>query len=329
MRDREILLIVTSVILTLIFSNLSLFLKSFSSTPFASPEIKQAARQIEIDSFRKSEQDFWSKIKDINFDTVPPKTEKSPIKTATKSAVVPQITAKKTTPAKPKLTIPYRKFLFIGDSVMFDLGTQLQYTLKQKYNISDTKIDYKVSSGLNRIDYYDWYARTTEIIKDYRPDVVVVLFGGNDTQDIIDSQGKYRAIPTKEWQKAYQERVDKYAKLLGSSSVRKVYWVGQSISNKSSYMEVFPIMNNIYKSASKYSPKIEFISTWDTFAEAGKFVPVVADKSGKRGYVKIYDGVHFTSHGAIIISDIIVDEMAKDKILKAPKKPIQTKKDGG
>ena len=202
---------------------------------------------------------------------------------------------------------------------MLDLGTQLQYTLKQKYNISDTKIDYKVSSGLNRIDYYDWYARTSEIINDYRPDVVVVLFGGNDTQDITDSQGKYRAIMTKEWQKAYQERVQKYAKLLDSSSVKKVYWVGQSISNKSQYMQQFPVMNDIYKSASKSSPKIEFISTWDTFAEAGKFVPVVADKSGKRGYVKVNDGLHFTSHGAIIIGDLIVDKMATDKVLKVPK----------
>ncbi len=320
MRDREILLIVTSVILTLIFSNLSLFLKSFSSTPFASPEIKQAARQIEIDGFRKSEQDFWSKIKDINFDTLPKKSENSPVKTATQSTVLPQKPAKKTTAAKPKLTVPYRKFLFIGDSVMFDLGTQLQYSLKEKYNIADTKIDYKASSGLNRIDYYDWYARTSQIIKDYRPDVVIVLFGGNDTQDITDSQGKYRAILTPEWQQVYQERVQKYAKLLDSSSVRKVYWVGQSISNKSSYIKAFPIMNDIYKTASKSSSKIEFISTWDRFAEAGKFVPVVADKLGKRGYVKVNDGVHFTSHGAQIISDVIVDEMAKDKILKAPKK---------
>ncbi len=320
MRDRETLLIVTSVILTLIFSNLSLFLKSFSSTPFASPEIKQAARQIEIDGFRKSEQDFWSKIKDINFDTIPKKSDNSPVKTATQSTVLPQKPAKKTTAAKPKLTVPYRKFLFIGDSVMFDLGTQLQYSLKEKYNIADTKIDYKVSSGLNRIDYYDWYARTSQIIKDYRPDVVILLFGGNDTQDITDSQGKYRAILTPEWQQAYQERVQKYAKLLDSSSVRKVYWVGQSISNKSSYIKAFPIMNDIYKTASKSSSKIEFISTWDRFAEAGKFVPVVADKLGKRGYVKVNDGVHFTSHGAQIISDVIVDEMAKDKILKAPKK---------
>ncbi|MEG3859716.1 SGNH/GDSL hydrolase family protein [Microcoleus sp. herbarium12] len=319
MRDREILLIVTSVILTLIFSNLSLFLKSFSSTPLASPEIKQAARQIEIDGFRKSEQDFWSKIKDVNFDSRR-KTKTSPVKTATKPAVAAAKPAKKPTPAKPKLTVPYRKFLFIGDSVMFDLGTQLQYTLKEKYNIANTKIDYKVSSGLNRIDYYDWYARTSEIIQDYRPDVVIVLFGGNDTQDITDSQGKYRAILSLEWQKAYQERVEKYAKLLGASSVKKVYWIGQSISNKSSYIKAFPIMNNIYKNTSKYSTKIEFISTWDTFAEAGNFVPIVANKSGKRGYVKINDGLHFTSHGAEIISDAIVDKMAKDKILKAPKK---------
>ncbi|MEG4247450.1 DUF459 domain-containing protein [Microcoleus sp. Pol10D4] len=334
MKDREILLIVTSVILTLIFSNLSLFLKSFASTPFASPEIKEAARQIEIDGFRKSEQDFWSKIKDINFDSLPKEAEIPPVKTETKAAVEPPKPAnpqkqtpvkkptsvKKTTPAKPKLTIPYRKFLFIGDSVMFDLGIQLQYTLKKKYNIADTKIDYKVSTGLNRIDYYDWYARTRQILNNYQPDVVIVLFGANDRQNIIDSQGKGRAVLTKEWQKAYQERVERYAKLLDSSSVRKVYWVGQSIPNKSPYLKAFPIMNDIYKNASKSSSKIEFISTWDTFGKAGKFVPVMANKSGKRGYVKNNDGLHFTSHGAQIISDLIVDKMVSDKILKDPTK---------
>ncbi|XZN90232.1 MAG: DUF459 domain-containing protein [Microcoleus sp.] len=326
MRDREILLIATSVILTLIFTNLSLFLKSFSSTPFASPEIKQAARRIELEGFRKSEQDFWSKIKDINLDSLPVKSAKNRVETANKTALQPKkITTKspkKTTPAKPKLTRPYRKFLFIGDSVMLDLGTQLQYSLKQKYNITDTKIDYKVSSGLNRIDYYDWYARTSQIIKDYQPDVVIVLFGGNDTQDIADFQGKYRVILTKEWQKAYQERVDKYAKLLNNSSVRKVYWVGQSNSNKSGYIQAFPIMNNIYKNAMKISQKITFISTWETFAQSGKFTPVVADKSGKRGYVKVNDGLHFTAHGSQIISDLIVDKMVADRVLQIPKKQL-------
>ena len=320
MRDKEILLIATSVILTLIFTNLSLFLKSFSSTPFASSEIKQAARQIEMDGFRKSEQDFWSKIKDIDFDKTPSKSAKAEQKSAIQAKKEIVKPAKKPIVAKSKLTKPYRKFLFIGDSVMLDLGTQLQYTLKEKYNIADTKLDYKVSSGLNRIDYYDWYARTRELINDYQPDVIIVLFGGNDTQDINDYQGKYREIMTKEWQKAYQERVDKYAELLKYSSVQKVYWVGQSISNKSFYLNQFPVMNDIYKKASKVSGRIQFISTWDTFAEGGQFTPVVADKSGKRGYVKVNDGLHFTSHGAQIISDLIIDKMATDKVLKVPKK---------
>ncbi|MBD1812257.1 DUF459 domain-containing protein [Microcoleus vaginatus DQ-U2] len=322
MKDREILLIVTSVILTLIFSNLSLFLKSFASTPLASPEIKDAARQIEIDGFRKSEQAFWSKIKDINFDSLPQEPEIPPVKTETKAAVEPPkpANAKKPTPAKPKLTRPYRRFLFIGDSVMFDLGIQLQYTLKKKYNIADTKIDYKVSTGLNRIDYYDWYARTRQVLNNYQPDVVIVLFGANDPQNIIDFQGKARVVMTKEWQKAYQERVERYAKLLDSSSVRKVYWIGQSIPKKSLYLKAFPVMNDIYKNASKFSSKIEFISTWETFAQAGRLVPVVANKSGKRGYVKNNDGLHFTSHGAQIISDLIVDQMVSDKILKLPTK---------
>lgn len=317
MKDREILLIVTSVILTLIFSNLALFLKSFSSTPFASPEIKQAARQIELDGFRKKEQDFWRRIKDLDFDSSPKKTANA--KTERRSIDPPQKTTK---PAnrRPKLTRPYRKFLFVGDSVMFDLGTQLQFSLKEKYNISNTKLDYKVSSGLNRIDYYDWYARTRKIVGDYQPDVVVVLFGGNDTQDIADFQGKYRVVGTTEWQKAYRERVEKYAKLLAASSVRKVYWIGQARSNKSQYRKLFPMMNDIYRDVSKSHPKITFISTWDTFAEGGEFAPVVADKSGKRGYVKVNDGLHFTLHGSQIVSDLIVDKMVADKILKNPKK---------
>ncbi|MCU0547019.1 MAG: DUF459 domain-containing protein [Oscillatoriaceae cyanobacterium Prado104] len=317
MKDREILLIVTSVILTLIFSNLALFLKSFSSTPFASPEIKKAARQIEIDDFRKSEQDFWRRIKDVDFDSRPQKTATA--KTEKKSIAPTQKTTKK--PAKkPRLTRPYRKFLFLGDSVMLDLGTQLQYSLKENYNIANTKIDYKVSSGLNRIDYYDWYARTRQVIGDYQPDVMVVIFGGNDTQDIADFQGKYRAIGSKEWQKAYRERVDKYAKLLAASPVRKVYWIGQARSNKSHYRKLFPAMNEIYRDVSKSHPKITFISTWDTFAEGGEFAPVVADKYGKRGYVKVNDGLHFTLHGSRIVSDLIIDRMVADKILKTPKK---------
>ena len=265
MKDRDFLLMVSLVTLTLIFSNFSLFLKSLASSKLVSPQIQQALGQLKIEGFRKNEQEFWSRIKDVNFDKINRKLE---------IAVVEE---------KPRL-------------------------------------DYKVSSGLNRIDYYDWYARTTKVINDYKPDVLVVMFGGNDDQDIIDSQGKYRAALTEEWQKAYRERVEKYAKLVSLSSVRKVYWIGQPMSNRQRYQKYFSILNNIYSQVSKSYPKIKFISTWETFSEGGKYATVVADKTGKKRYVKVNDGIHFTTHGARLIGGIVIDKMVEDKILKSQAK---------
>ncbi len=205
---------------------------------------------------------------------------------------------------------------------MFDLATAVQYSLQKSYNIRQTKLAYKVSTGLNRIDYYDWYARTGKLIKSYKPDVLVVMFGGNDNQDIKDFQGKYRVILTDEWKKAYRERVDRYAKLVSSSpSIRKVYFVGHPKTSHVGYYRFFNTINEIYRDVAKSYPKVEFISAWDAFSVAGKYAPIVADKSGKKRYVRVSDGVHFTIHGAIIMSDLVIDSMVRDKILKAPSKP--------
>jgi len=342
MKDREFLLLVCLVSLTLIFFNFSLFLKSIASSSFLQPPLKQAAQQLKLDEFRQSEQAFWNKIKEINLDQSSPPIEVAKVNPVTisphpkpSSSPTPQLSkipvstpAKKpvSSPPKPKPTVEksYTRFLFVGDSIMFDLGVKLQSNLRKTYQISKTKLDYKVSSGLNRIDYYNWYNRTATLIKSYKPDVIVILFGGNDGQDITDQNGRYQRLFSKGWEQAYQERVERYAKLLSASSVRKVYWVGQPMSRKPRYNQIFTVLNKIYQNVSQAHPKIKYISTWDTFASGGKYLAVVADKSGKRRSVKINDGVHFTSHGANIISEVVLDQMKKDKIITVKSQPSKT-----
>ncbi|MFM6191006.1 DUF459 domain-containing protein [Planktothrix sp.] len=361
MKDREFLLLVCLVSLTLIFSNFSLFIKSIASSSFLQPPLKQAAQQLKLDEFRQSEQAFWNQIKEINLDqsspptevatvnpvTIPPQQKtiaspnpqpsKTPVSSPQKPITSPHTQLSKipvSTPAqkpvslppKPKPTVekPYTRFLFVGDSIMFDLGVKLQSNLRKTHQINHTKLDYKVSSGLNRIDYYNWYNRTTTLIKSYKPDVVVILFGGNDGQDIIDQNGRYQRLLSKGWEQAYQDRVERYAKLLSASPVRKVYWVGQPMSRKPRYNQIFTVLNKIYQNVSQAHPKIKYISTWDTFTSGGKYLAVVADKSGKRRSVKINDGVHFTSHGANIISEVVLDQMKKDKIIALKSQPSKT-----
>jgi hypothetical protein len=335
MKDRDFLLLVTLVTLTLIGANFSLFLKSLATNKLASAELQQAVKQLNISGIRKSEQQFWSRIKDIDFNENNRQSESVAVaeQIKKKGAIFPKqkivnVRQKPITKNSKKLTMkakaekPYQSFLFVGDSIMLDLGTQIQSALRQDYKLTNAKLDYKVSSGLNRIDYYDWYARTNKIIKDYKPDVLVVMFGGNDDQDITDEQGKYRVALTEEWKKTYRARVEKYAKLVSASSVRKVYWIGQPMSNRPRYQKFFSILNDIYNQVSKSYPKIEFVSTWNTFAEGGKYATVVADKSGQKRYVKVNDGVHFTTHGARMIGSLVIDRMVQDQVLKSPgKKP--------
>ncbi|MEM7554555.1 MAG: hypothetical protein AAF378_10715 [Cyanobacteria bacterium P01_A01_bin.84] len=66
------------------------------------------------------------------------------------------------------------------------------------------------------------------------------------------------------------------------------------ISITARYNKFFPIFNRIYKKVAQAYPKIEFVDYWNTLVANGKFVPVAADSSGRRGRVRYNDGLHPT-----------------------------------
>ncbi len=309
-KDQKFLLLSSLVTVTLIIFNIPLFLKTLAANKLATPEIKKLSNQAKISGLRKNEQEIWNKIKEINLEQndeneAEIKPEKPQIK------LTSNVQKTNNTP----ITQPYEKFLLLGDSNMYDLSPFINYDLRKIYQIKNVRLDYKVSTGLNRVDFYDWYVKTPEIITSYKPDVLTVIFGANDDQDILDSQGKYNTELSEDWKKTYRERVEKYAKLVCDSSVKKIYWIGQPMSNIERYNKFYLVMNEIYRDVVKNYPKIEFIDTWSVFAINGKFAPIISNKFGKKAYVRPRDGVHFTEHGSQILSDLILDKMLKDKVI--------------
>jgi uncharacterized protein len=305
-KDRKFLLISTLVTLTLIFFNIPLFLKSLAANKFATPEIKRLSNQVKVSELRKNEQQIWNKLKEINLDENDEDTKEA------KAQI--QLTSNQNN-INSQNSQPYQKFLLLGDSTMYDLSPFINYDLRKLYHIKNVRLDYKVSTGLNRIDFYDWYEKTPEIIASYQPDVLAVIFGANDDQDILDSKGEYHTELSEEWKKTYRERVEKYAQLISNSSVKKIYWIGQPMSNIARYNKFYLVINEIYRDVVKKYPKIEFIDTWDIFAINGRFAPIIANKFGKKAYIRPRDGVHFTEHGSKILADLILDQMLKDKII--------------
>ncbi len=316
--DQKFLILSLLVTSTLIVCNIPLFIKTLAANKFATPEIKQLSNQIEISELRENEQQLWNKIKEVNFEQ--------------NNDSKPQILLTSNSQNRNHIPIPqrYKKFLLLGDSTMYDLSPFINYDLRRLYHIKNVRLDYNPSGGFNRIDASDWYRKISDSIKSYQPDVLVVMLGTNDDKAILDEQGKYHQKFTQEWKKIYQDRVEKYAKLLSDSSVKKIYWIGQPISNVDYYNKFYPIINEIYRDAVKKYPKIKFLDTWNSFALNGKFAPILPNRLGIKGRVRLNDGVSFSEHGSTIIGDLIFDKMIKDRVIttktiisKSPQKSSQ------
>jgi uncharacterized protein len=133
---------------------------------------------------------------------------------------------------------------------------------------------------------------------------------------------KLQAELTPEWEKAYEERVKRYAKLLDEYPVKKVYWIGHPMSNVARYNKFFPIFNRIYKKVLAAHPKIEFVDYWSTFAVNGRFSPIAADSTGRRGRVRYNDGLHPSEHGAKIMIEILKKRMIEEGVLQPKSKSV-------
>ena len=71
----------------------------------------------------------------------------------------------------------------VGDSDAGTFGPYLQ-TLLDGTGVVETQLDYKVSSGLARPDFFDWPAELDRKLPEVNPDIVVATFGGNDAQGL-------------------------------------------------------------------------------------------------------------------------------------------------
>ena len=312
MKDFRFLFIASLVTIILAVMHGPLFIKSLASNKLANNQLKQRASQTKIEGFRKTEQELWNRIKEFDFDNSSQNNNNQQEQKLSqgKQPITPS-------PEVTKQEKPLTRFLLVGDSIMYTFGVEFKNAAqKSDYKFDQIKVDYRNSTGLNRIDVFDWYQKSNQLISKYQPDAMVVLFGGNDAQGIRDRNGKDRIELTPEWEAAYRERVERYAKQLDKSSVRKVYWIGHPRSNLSRPNQFFSIFNKIYRDVSQSHPKIEFIDNWETFAVNGKFAPIVTDKSGKKGPVRVQDGYHFTHHGAKIIVDNFVETMKDDGVLQ-------------
>jgi hypothetical protein len=201
-----------------------------------------------------------------------------------------------------------RKILIIGDYVAAGLAWGLDQALatEPKLAVIDKSND---GSGLVRPDFFDWNKTLPEVLNTEKPDLVVVMVGANDRQQIRTANERL-AVGSAPWEKTYTERVD------GMVDTLKVYgkpffWVSAPPMRASSGAGDMAYLNSLYK------PRVEaaggtFVDIWIGFTNAnGQYISTGPDLDGQVRQLRTSDGVNFTRAGRMKLSFYIEREIRK------------------
>jgi hypothetical protein len=193
----------------------------------------------------------------------------------------------------------------IGDSFIELFGPAL-VNRSLETGVIDAEIDFRYVSGLSRPDYFDWPAYIGEQLSDVNPDVAVVMFGGNDAQD-VELGGERFDVGTEAWNDLYCTRVAEAMDVL-LTGLDRVYWIGLPIMRSDRFTANALVMNWAYETEAARRPGVTYISSFDLFAdEDGEYNAYLDGK-----LMRFTDGAHFVWNGAYRLADAVLPEIAAD-----------------
>jgi hypothetical protein len=244
--------------------------------------------------------------------TVPPADPNAAAPPAAGTATATTVpTAPTVPPGQPVLRVPTDadplRVYAAGDSLVGGWGEALVNQAGNSNGI-EVDLDFEVSTGLVRTDFYNWPGRLQTKIEELNPEVVVLGFGGNDAQP-MNVGGTSVDVLDPRWQAEYRERVGAVMDFINQGG-RKLIWVGTPNHPEPDLTAKFAVMNQIFKEEAAARSNITFIDTWARFASPdGGYAPFIPNEQGEFIDVRAGDGFHLNFDGVNILAGMILGEV--------------------
>ena len=194
---------------------------------------------------------------------------------------------------------PPRTVLLLGDSlIVSSFGEYLEKFLVEQPVVNVVRRA-KSSTGLARPDFFNWMTTGREQVEQHRPDVVVVIMGGNDGQGLTDEHGKAQVQwGAAGWEAAYRQRVEDFLQVLEAPG-RKLLWVELPVTGTRHFERKLGIIRRVLREAVSAHGEATHLETRPFFTDARGAVLRVApvDTFRKPMKLRMEDGVHFTLAG--------------------------------
>jgi hypothetical protein len=164
--------------------------------------------------------------------------------------------------------------------------------------------DVQIGTGLARPDVYNWPGAIASQITKIQPNVVVVMFGGNDDQDMM-AGSHYLVRGTPGWQAEYGRRVGEIMSEVAGSG-RMLVWLEMPPVARTRLEQTRQIIDGILAAQAKAHPGVILVDPTPVVAPRGSFTPYLPGSSGQSVQVRASDGVHLTPAGASRVLPLVL-----------------------
>jgi hypothetical protein len=160
----------------------------------------------------------------------------------------------------------------------------------------DATLDFHISTGLTRPDFFDWPAHFADDVLPSKPEVLVVIFGANDSQPMV-VDGKAQNIDSPEWQAEYRRRTAAAMDELAGKG-RLVIWVGEPVMRDGGFSQRMARLDVIYREEAAKRPWIRYVDTRSMFANgSGHYSAYLPGADGRPVLMRQGDGIHLSRAG--------------------------------
>ncbi len=239
--------------------------------------------------------------------------------------IVPTKLAKPTKPVVPVKEVfsPQKKMklYFGGDSLMGTVGLAMEQIGPRTGVMTVEPADFHISTGLNRPDAFNWFSHLTEMLKAEDPDVVSLMFGGNDADAYMsglpENAKQSEHFGDAVWEQEYRRRVGGMMDLATQKPGRFVIWMGEPQMEESALNEKIIKLNEVYKTeAAKRPGRVIYLDLYSLFSPNGAKYSDTITVGGVKKVVRAPDGVHITMEGGAVVSGEVLKLLARQYDLR-------------
>jgi uncharacterized protein len=215
----------------------------------------------------------------------------------------------------PKRGDPLR--LYIGGDSMAGIPGMALINLAKDTGVIKSRLDYHISSGLARPDFFNWPAQLVSQVKALHPGAAVLMFGANDQQGVQAANGKVYAFESTGWKTEYRKRVRDVMDILFDGGVKRIYWIGQPIMPEAIFSRHMRVLNEIYRSEARKRPGVPYIDAYRLFSTgSGAYSDYLKDEKGRLQQVREGDGTHLTYVGGVRLARVVLAAIKADWLAK-------------